>query len=668
MYRNIHHSKKMDIQGITVNIPPYGYVFNHINGKWEKREVYKRSVREKLQFWERPEPPQDYKLKRKKEVIAQQSDPEYVNYELQMYREQEWDRRLNGFWFYNKGQPTYITGLHYFYMTHWKIDIGYPSFRITDLEWFYFVEYCIQDPKSLGMVEVTRRRFGKTYRLGVFLYDLPSRSRNKNSGIQSKTAEDAEKGVFAKAVVTPFKTLPDFFIPTYDTEKGLTPKSEIRFFKTNKRGARVQADEDEKELESQIDWRNSKVVAYDGSKLHRYGADEVGKPCEFNVYDRHQVVRFCLMEDDKIVGKAVYTTTVEDEDSIGEGFKQLWKASDIRFRDDNGMTKSGLYQYFMPAYRTLKFDEYGFPDEEYGRQYFMNARAGLADDPRALASYIRKNPFTIEEAFFTEADNCHYDAMALNAQKDTLSWMDKNDLYVRGDISWNKGERDTTAIFTETSNGKFLVHKKLLDANLGFAFNNVERLGTKLKPLNNKRIAIGIDPFDHSIITGKGSDGAMAALHKFSAVDELSETFLVIYLGRPKKSELFYESMICACVFLGAEALVEDNKVGLINYFQYRGYERFLHKLKGSNKFGISASVKSHQQILEETDAHIKDNLHKNVFEVMIDDWLGFDVNDTTKFDIAMAAGYALILASANKIAPNTQTTNTLIDVDDLPF
>jgi hypothetical protein len=323
MYRQ--HPKKnrlIEINGIEVNFPPVGQTYNVITNKWENREVFKRSAAATYQYWERPVPPVDYELKRKKEIIAQKSNPDYYNPELQNYRNQEWDRRLNGFWFYNNGKATYLTGLHYFYLTHWKIDVGYPDYRETDRDFFYFLEYCMQDPKSLGMIEVTKRRQGKTMRAGAFLFELTSRSKNKNAGIQSKTYEDAKDNVFAKGVVMPFKYLPDFFVPIYDTEKGMTPKGELRFYKTNKRGVTDDAFDKKIELESSITFKSADKFSYDGMKLHRYLADEAGKTKNVNVYDRHQVVQFCLQQEEHIIGKALYTTTVEEMEDGGASFNK----------------------------------------------------------------------------------------------------------------------------------------------------------------------------------------------------------------------------------------------------------------------------------------------------------------------------------------------------------
>jgi hypothetical protein len=665
MYRAHRYGTKQNINGIVVTVPPNGSVYNILTNEWEKRDIFKRSSKKENQYWERPLPPDNYESKRKKEIAAQKTNPEYYNPELQNYRNQEWDRRLNGFWFYNNGIATYVTGLHYFYLVHWKIDVGYPHFRITDLQFFYFLEYVMQDPNSLGMIEVTKRRQGKTMRAGAFLFELTSRSKNKNAGIQSKTYEDAKENVFAKGVVMPFKYLPDFFIPIYDTEKGQTPKGELRFFKTNKRGANDDIFLEKIELESSITFKSADKFAYDGMKLHRYLADEAGKTKNVDVYDRHQVVQFCLQQEENIIGKALYTTTVEEMDDGGASFKQLWQASNQEKLDGNGRTKSGLYQYFMPAYRTLFYDQYGFADEEKAREYYTNARAALADDPRALASYIRKNPFTIEEAFFSEAESCLYDALAINKQMETIGWTDEKELYLRGEFMWDKAERDTRVVFKETSNGKFLINKKL-NVFDDFSYNDIQEYGTKKAPKNNAKFAMGVDPFDHSIITSKGSDGACYVFRRYDAADELSETFLVEYLNRPDTAEIFYEDMIKLVHFFSCQALIEDQKIGLIKYFEARGYEKFLFRIPNSIKYGISASQKTHQQIAEQTEIYINENLHKVVFKNLLQDWLLFDIKNTTKFDAAMSSGYTLIAASGSKFLGNAKVEKKLYDVREI--
>ena len=621
MYQKHDKSTVYEVNGLDCYKPPKGMVYNNSTHKFEHRGVARRSSHRLHQFWERPLPPEDFLERRKKEILKQKSEPQFVDLKLQAYRNQEWDRRLNGFWFSNNGEATYITGLHYFYLTHWRLDTGYPDFRIPDMEFFYFLEYCIQDPDCLGMIELTKRRQGKTVRAGAFLYDYTSRAKNIYAGIQSKTLEDSKNNVFAKGVVSAFKQLPDFFIPVYDTEKGVTPKSELRFFKPNKRGRNVEMYDPGAELESK----------------------------DVDVYERHQVVQFCLQLDGAIIGKALYTTTVEEMEQGGEDFKRLWDASDHTQKNKNNRTVSGLYRYFLPAYRTLYYDKYGYPDENKGQEFYENERKSLESDPRALASYIRKNPFSIEEAFWVEGESCLFDAMKLNKQLENITWRGKGELYQQGELLWKGAEKDSIVIFAPKVNGRFLISNKI---DVSLHGNAVQTRGTKKYPLNKTKFVAGADPFDHNIVAqgSRMSDGAGYVYAKFDAASNISETFVCEYLYRPQTSDMYYEDMIKMCVFFGCEILSENNKIGLIKYFESRGYEKFLMKLPNARTYGVPANSKTHQQMVEELEVYVYENCEKIIYKTLLEDLLKFDINNTTKFDAAMAAGWTLVGAGKKKI------------------
>ena len=195
------------------HLPPVGYGINASTGQLEKTDVIKRDTRKSEQYWQRTPLPNDWVKLRREEDKRQAIDPDYFNTDLEKFREQEWKRRLCGLWFYINGEPTYITGLHYFYLNWWKIDIGFPEYRDPDRKFFYVLQYAVEDERCGGLVEATKRRQGKTYRGGCFLYEGISRTAETEGGIQSKTATDAKAVVFQKAVVSPFKKLPDFFRP-----------------------------------------------------------------------------------------------------------------------------------------------------------------------------------------------------------------------------------------------------------------------------------------------------------------------------------------------------------------------------------------------------------------------------------------------------------------------
>lgn len=631
---------KIVVQDIEYEIPPVGYIKNRMNGDFEKREILKSSTISKDQIWFRTELPENYKRDRAAEVRKQQYDPMFYDVKLESFRQQEWDRRLNGVWFMNNGEPTYITGLHYLYLNWWRIDIGYPSYRDSDRNFFYFLQAAIEDKNCLGVVELTKRRQGKTFRSGVFLYDLPSRSKNKYAGIQSKTADDAKRNVFAKAVIGPFKHLPDFFKPVYDQAKGVSPTSELRFYKTTKRGKLDKEYESMPELESWIDWRNAQLFAYDGTKLHRYVSDEAGKLEDIDIWERHMVVRFCMEQDGEFIGKSLYTTTVEEMSRGGDGFKKLWKYSDQTKIGENKRTISGLWRYFTPSQETLFFDKYGFPDVERGRMYYLSERKALENDSRALSSYIRKNPFTPEEAFRADGDDCMFDVMKLNEQLDRLEWTDNNLLI--GNLIWKNPEKKDEVEFVEDKKGKFRI------LELPKTPNNVKIVNGKIYPSQKTEYTMGIDPYDlDQAVDGRGSDGAAYVFKKFDAFSEISNLPVVEYIYRPPTAKIFYDDMIKLAHFYGCQALIERNRVNCIQYFCETGYDTFVMKIATS--LGIHASDKTNRQLAEFIEEYVYHEYKSIMFDRLIRDLLEFRVDKTTKFDAAMAFGYAL-MADKNTI------------------
>jgi hypothetical protein len=659
MFKPVDNGSTENVQGLICNIPPIGYVYNNLTGKVEKRGVYSRSPKKLEQYWEPTQLPKDYKKKREKEIKRQAEEEEFFDTELEQFRQQEWDRRLNGFWFKSNGVDVYITGTNYLYLCYWTLDTGLPKYRNTDRRYFYFLEYCINDPESFGMVEITKRRQGKTFRGGVFLYEFTSRSRNARSGIQSKTASDA-KEVFRKAVVQPFKKLPDFFVPVFDQSKGLTPTSELRFFNTVIKGKKANTIKDDEELESMIDWKSSEKISYDGQKIHRYLGDEVGKTADINVWERYLVTRYCHLDDEgKIIGKALLTTTVEDMEQGGAAFKKIWANSDHTNKIGR-RTASGLYRYFCSASETRYYDSYGFADEAKALNEILEERKLLANDARALSSVIRKEPLSWEEAFRIDGDKCLYDAMKLNERLDRLSW--KENITTRGNFNWEGGERDTKVIWEPVKNGKWEVTRLFKEEKES---NNIVKRGDLYYPNSNKYV-MGVDPIDHNTTEdGRRSNGAGIVLEKFNAANEAdiyNYSFVAKYIYRPENVQIFYEDMIKMAVYYGCSVLFENQKIGMLHYFNDRGYEKFLMWLPDRQQPGIAASPKTHQHIAELTEAYINGYHEKINFKDLIQDWLEFDISNTTKYDGAMAAGYALI---ADQVKTIRKDLSQIRDVTD---
>ena len=577
MYEIIDGGKVISIQGLQCCIPPEGYVFNIVTKKLEYRGVYSRSERKEEQYWERFELPSWYKTvlkqwddfdKKKKD----DDDNDFYDEKLEELKTQEWDRRLNGFWFMNNGEPVYLTGTHYIYLQWWPIDIGYPKFRIPDLEKAYFMQYCIEDPLCLGMVEVTKRRFGKSFWAGIFLTEYVTRTKMTNSGIQSKTGNDAKK-FFSKTVVNPFRRLPKFFRPEYDTSLGSNPKSELRFQKTNVRGKNHTENVSKDELGSIIDWGSSDKVHYDGQKLHRYVADEAGKTVEVDVYERHEVIRYCLLDDEgRVIGKALYTTTVEkidsDKDGVQDAFKLLWNESDQSRKGEDGRTGSGLYRFFMSAKRTRYFDAFGYPDEEKTLKVILSDRETVKNNQRALSARIRKEPLTIEEAFSEDADKCVFNLQNIISRETQLN---ESHIYKRKILFYRDGETQLVKWRDIKKNEEDFCWKiTKLPENEDNKFK-IEG-GLKL-PARTRVGAITVDSYSNS--QGGRKYGSKASA--WIGVKENGKKRAIGHLyGRPNIKEELHNQVMLAAEYYGFYAWYEHTSDDYLSYFRERGKVGYL--------------------------------------------------------------------------------------------
>lgn len=654
MLSKIKNGSIVDVQGLKCQLPPVGYLKNILTGDIEYRGVISRSPVAAEQYWERKLPPTWLNKRLKEETIKRKIDPAYVDKELEAYKAQEWDRRLNGCWFMNNGVAVYLTGMHYLYLQWWSIDIGYVKFRIPDLEYFYFLQYCIEDSQCLGMLEVTKRRFGKTYRAGLFAYEYASRTTEAMSGVQSKTNADGKK-FFNKAIIRPFRKLPSFFRPEYDLSQGINPKSELRFQHTNIRGKAAEELLDKDELGSVIDYQSSELLAYDGQKLQSYVRDECLKTFEVDVYEGLDVIRYCLMDDEgRIIGKALYTSTVEIEedgkkgkkrkpDSVSEqAGKKLWDDSD-HLNKKSKQTESGLYRFFMPAQRARCFDKYGYPNVEKAIKEILQDRKTVENNPKRLAARRRKEPMKIEEAFMTGAGDCHFNANLLNDRVEFLAW--NKGVTQRGNFIWKDGIPYTTVQWVkDENNGRW--ERCWSFPEKGMA-NNIEARGNLFFPKNHVQMISACDPYQNDVT--EDTRNSMGGSHVFMRHDNnkaesiYSRSFICQYNARPKMVSLFYEDMIKQCFFFGTQLLYESNKPGIKTYFIDHGCEPFLIRIPGYKDYGIPSTTENKSLMVNLWEEYIQTHSERLFFLKQCEQLLKFDVNNTKPSDLAMSGGWALV-------------------------
>lgn len=665
-------------------IPPIGFGQHSKTGRVKETDVYKRSDIDSEQFWEREVLPRDYMSRRKSEKTAQKINKDFVDPYLEKIRVRNWHRRMYGVWFWNNGKPEYVTGLHWLYITYWKFQGKFMDFRIPDRDLFYVVQYCMEDELCLGLNELTKRKNGKTARVGCWGYERTSRLNNHHGGLQSKSDTDAELA-FEKAIIHPWKKLPDFFRPRYDLMKGEEP-NELRFFATARRGEKINEDDNENEdpLESFFDYMPSTESAYDGPELHTYISDEAGKTKKpVSIKERQNVVRYCTEIDGIIQGKHWYTTTVEPDKGEEENveFQELTANSNPLERDDNGMTGSGLYTYFLPAYRGMYFDKYGYPDEEKAKTFLSNKIRDYENknDLRGLSSFKRKNPQSFKEAFSTDGEFALYNPELLNRQLDNILWTNK--YTERGDLHWKDGYRVKRPVVAAGGETDYELGEVYWKPNPNGKFekvvgwmpkepNKVYYSGSSYRPNNSTIHAVGCDPFKYDKTKDKRRSNCAAFGYQIPDPlfkDQYDDMFTIKYAYREESTRAANEDILKLAWWLGTDVLFERNVNHWKNDFSDWECAGFLAWIPGEVEPGIITST-GHaagvQVICNYTEAYINEHIGKVFFKSLIrkeTGWLGFKVEDTEKFDECMGAGITLIKVKGT-VRRNTNNGLSLTD------
>ena len=637
-------------------------------------------------MWERLPMPQELSRVRSMDEWAEM--PREFREKFRPYIEEEFRRRREGFWFYNNGTPTYITGRHYMMLQWTKLDIGYPNFLNFQREIFLHMAACEADPRCIGQLYTKCRRSGYTNICSSVLVDEATQVKDKLLGIQSKTGKDAQENIFMKKVVYMFRNYPFFFKPIQD---GTTnPRMELAFREPSKRITKNNKTSQIGEaLNTVINWKNTTNNAYDGEKLHMLYLDEAGKwEKPTDIRDAWRIQRTCLIVGRKVIGKALVGSTVNPMNKGGKEYKELWADSNPQERNANGRTVSGLYRMFIPAQEAIEgfFDVYGYPVIETpekpvegldgdlihigSKKFLKNERDSLKHDPSELNEVTRQFPFTTDEAFRDSIDGSIFNIGKIYQQIEYNDELFPNPV-VRGNFIWK--EVDKEVVFSPDPNGRFRV-AWMPPADQ----RNVIRTdrGKKIPPFGDRGCG-GVDSYDlDATLDGRGSKGALHLYNKFH-MENPSNMFVVEYASRPDLAKIFYEDVLMAAFFYGYPILIENNKYGIARHFESRGYDGYLmdrpQHLRGTTKVvsvktkGIPSNsqdvIQAHAQAIE---AYIHDHvginyetgqMGKMYFNDTLEDWIGFKIDKRTKFDLTISAGLALLAAQKTKPKPKSNFT-----------
>jgi len=660
-----------NIQGLIIGLPKKENVTEFESDKWEYQQYPKELNKIKSVFdWD--EYPVEFKEK------------------WYDYIDTEFKRREEGFWFINKGKPTYVTGTNYMYLQWSKIDVGQPDFRESNRLFYIFWEACKADKRCYGMCYLKNRRSGFSFMASGETVNQATISTDSRFGILSKSGPDAKK-MFTDKVVPISVNYPFFFKPIQD---GMDrPKTELAYRVPASKFTRKKLDTNEKlqeisGLDTTIDWKNTGDNSYDGEKLKLLVHDESGKwERPTNILNNWRVTKTCLRLGSRIIGKCMMGSTSNALDKGGENFKKLYYDSDVEKRNANGQTRSGLYSLFIPMEWNYEgyIDSYGFPvfntpkDAIEGPQgdlidqgvidYWQNEVDGLKSDQDGLNEYYRQFPRTEQHAFRDETKQSLFNLTKIYEQVDYNGDLRNSSIVTTGSFQWENGVKDSKVLFMPNKNGRFKI-TWVPPADLQ---NRVITKGNTKYPGNEHCGAFGCDSYDISgTVDNRGSNGALHGLTKFSMEDVPPNRFFLEYIARPQTAETFFEDVLMACVFYGMPILAENNKPRLLYHFKRRGYRGYSMNRpdKKYNKLSITEREiggipNSSEDIKQAHAAAIETYIETFVgqneggygdmyFQRTLEDWAKFNINNRTKHDASISSGLAIMACNKNLYAPNS--------------
>ena len=504
-----------------------------------------------------------------------------------------------GFWFFNNGTPTYITGKHYFYLQWWKLeDDIYPEYRDTDRRYFLFLNHWESVLWCLGIFRGKKRREGASSQATSNLVYECIFYTNSNCGLVSKTQLDS-RTTFTDMVRHGYNQLPVFLKPRQLNRADSV--TELIFAARLKNGEISDGGQ-----KSKISYRAPVLNAYDSGRMSRVLADEGGKwPTEVDFAKFISIVSKTLVKGAKRVGFCEAPSTVNEmTKGGGAAFKKGWDGAN-QFKTPNRPTPNRFVTYFSAAYDGYEgfIDRHGLsvigePTHEQfqyladkwvkkdpisgdtiselteedikmgARQYVMvKRRDGLQGD--LLEEEIRMNPCTVQEMFEAANTGCVFNSFNINQRVNELEItpVHKRKIIFYRDLDQTVKWRDTDKL-----DGEFY-WEVTPEFDLSPKKDNFKVVDKLKQPANINDGAISVDSYSNS--QGGRKYGSKASA--FIGYRKLMKAVAHLY-GRPKEKNELHNQVLLAAEFCGFKAYYEHTADDYYGFFRDRGKIGYLGK------------------------------------------------------------------------------------------
>lgn len=556
------------------------------------------------------------------------------------YWEQERLRCMEGF--KPKGM-TRITGPHYFFLNYFPMKIndptadakndrkvlGLPFFRDMDYLYFKTVEECKQDREGLIVAKARDKGFS------MFNSCLIEHEFNFYPHNEVGVAAGLEDTIvsFANKVRLAHSNLPDEF-----RNNILKDNDDIIYsgYEWNNKGRW-----DKDGLLSMIHLRTMGLNpnVFKGERLSMMIFEEAG---EFRkLIEGFRASEPCFRRGSEQFGVPIVGGTGGNILNASADFKTMWYTHE----DFN------LRQLFIPV--TMCYQGFfdfttGKSDIAAARKHEEERRAKLEQgDQHSFNLHVQNYPFDPEESFMKSGRSPFNISKINNQRKKILSNKYHEYRLEEGDFEWLDDE------LTKKDGDTRQFNKRVFGSKVKF----VKKKGGPVKILEHPMMDPndpekhkywnldigGVDSFDQDDVGASDSEGAAIIYRRFVNLDTPYNFPIATLKFRSNRAEEFYEKVLQMAIYYNSKMLIEYTKIGIIEYFQRNGAQRYMKEKPHSvhtagtttrNKFGVHMNKQIKELGIELMADEIDKHVHDNWFIDLLDEFVDFGERNT---DLAMA-------------------------------
>jgi hypothetical protein len=532
--------------------------------------------------------------------------------EQEQYASREFHRIKNGFWFYNNGVPTYITGRHYYYLQYWTLENRKaPEYRETSRNYYLYLEHWYNVYWCLGIIRGKSRRSGASSEASANITGHVTTNKNARGGHVSKTSSDARK-MFIYRMQFGFRHLPFFLQPTLANDKD--SKTELVFnvpLSKSKKTKKAQLIDEVEGLNSILDYQPTATNSYDSERLTWFFGDEGGKyPADVPFSQFISIILETLVEGAEKVGFCELPSTVNELTKKGGAeFKKVWddatwvksdnEEDDLSDGDDEA-TANRLVRYYCPAYDGLAgfIGKYGesiieapteeqskylihkYGDKKFNGQLKFGAKSYLEKrrsklKGTALEEEIRKYSFNEQEMFMSANTECVFNVFNITRREEYLK---ENKIFKRSVVFFRDMQQKVR--WKDVTDNERSFHWKITWFPPEQESNKYITDGKTRKPGRIHDGAITVDSYSNSQGGRKYGSKASAWIGRRFDVNDPNNTGKVVghLYGRPAVKDTLHEQVMLAAEYFGYQVWYEHTADDYEGYFRERGKSNYLGK------------------------------------------------------------------------------------------